>query len=251
MTTPGATSSPELEFRAVTFSYGRLAVLQGLDLAVNPGEVVGFLGVNGAGKTTTFLLATGFLSPRSGTVRTAGCDPRGSRQWCARVGAVYSGSGHYNRLSVRRNLAFFAGLYGVKADLDSHLAAYGLSGYANTPVGRLSHGYRQRLSLARATVHGPRLLLLDEPSDGLDPAATDQLYRSIRTFAQQGGAVLLTSHRVEEVEQLCHRVVLLSEGVACLSGTPEELGGGQPGGLRGKLLSLGELHWQETPELSR
>jgi ABC-2 type transport system ATP-binding protein len=229
-----------LEFSAVTFAYGDRAVLQGLDLRVTPGELVGFLGVNGAGKTTTFLLATGFLQPDSGSITVAGCDPRRSRAWCARVGVVTSGSGHYNRLSVRRNLAFFASLYGVRQDLDAHLKAYGLSDYANTPAGRLSHGYRQRLSLARATVHQPRLLLLDEPSDGLDPAATDDLHRFLQRFTEQGGGVLLTSHRVEEVESLCHRVVLLAEGVARLNGTPQQLAADQPGGLRAKLLAMGK-----------
>lgn len=231
--------STGLEFRAVAFAYGSHQVLKGLDLVVNPGEVVGFLGVNGAGKTTTFLLATGFLQPDRGEVRIAGHDPRRSRDWCRGVGVVNSGSGHYNRLSVRRNLAFFASLYGVRADLDAHLEAYGLTAYANKPAGQLSHGYRQRLSLARATVHRPRLLLLDEPSDGLDPAASADLHESVRRFAGEGGGVLMTSHRVEEVEALCHRVVLLSEGVAVLEGSPQDLGAGHPGGLRGRLLALG------------
>lgn len=227
-----------LEFRAVAFAYGSQHVLKGLDLKVDPGEVVGYLGVNGAGKTTTFLLATGFLQPSSGEVRIAGHDPRRSRAWCASVGVVSSGAGHYNRLSVRRNLAFFASLYGVKADLDAHLKAYGLADYANKSAGQLSHGYRQRLSLARATVHKPRLLLLDEPSDGLDPGASEELHQSIRRFAEEGVGVLMTSHRVEEVEALCQRVVLLSDGRAALEGTPAELGQGA-GGLRARLLSLG------------
>lgn len=232
---------PGLEFRAVAFSYGSQQVLKGLNLSVKPGEVVGFLGVNGAGKTTTFLLATGFLKPASGEIRVAGVDPRASRAWCREVGVVNSGAGHYNRLSVRRNLAFFASLYGVRVDLDAHLEAYGLSGYASKPAGQLSHGYRQRLSLARATVHRPRLLLLDEPSDGLDPAASAELHDSIRRFVADGGGVLMTSHRVEEVESLCQRVVLLSEGVAVLEGSPSALGEDAPGGggLRARLLALG------------
>ena len=240
-----------LQFRAVAFAYGSQHVLKGLDLNVDPGEVVGYLGVNGAGKTTTFLLATGFLQPSAGDVRIAGHDPRRSRAWCGSVGVVSSGAGHYNRLSVRRNLAFFASLYGVKADLDldAHLKAYGLTDYANKPAGQLSHGYRQRLSLARATVHKPRLLLLDEPSDGLDPGASEELHQSIRRFAEEGVGVLMTSHRVEEVEALCQRVVLLSDGRSALEGTPTELGHGT-GGLRARLLSLGGfgVARQETPD---
>lgn len=240
MAEPGA----GLEFRAVAFAYDDHQVLRGLDLSVNPGEVVGFLGVNGSGKTTTFLLATGFLTPTAGEIRIAGYSPRLSRKWCSKVGVVNSGAGHYNRLSVRRNLAFFASLYGVRPDLETHMKAYGLAGFANKPAGQLSQGYRQRLSLARATVHSPRLLLLDEPSDGLDPGATEELHESVRRFAEGGGGVLLTSHRVEEVESLCHRVVLLSQGVASLQGTPAEIGGGLPGGLRAKLLALGGFERQ-------
>jgi ABC-2 type transport system ATP-binding protein len=228
-----------LDFRAVAFAYGSQQILNGLNLHVRPGEVVGFLGVNGSGKTTTFLLATGFLAPSSGSIKIAGFAPRSSRQWCAKVGVVNSGAGHYNRLTVRRNLAFFASLYGAQLDLEAHMRAYGLSAVANKPAGQLSQGYRQRLSLARATVHQPRLLLLDEPSDGLDPGATEELHQSVRRFADGGGGVLLTSHRVEEVETLCHRVVLLADGVATLQGTPQELGGGEPGGLRARLLAMG------------
>lgn len=228
----------ELHFRSVAFSYGAHPVLQGLSLSVGPGEVVGFLGINGSGKTTTFLLATGFLQPASGEIRIAGVAPRRSKAWCASVGVVHSAAGHYNRLSVRRNLAFFASLYGVRPDLDAHLEAHGLGAVANKPAGQLSQGYRQRLSLARATVHSPRLLLLDEPSDGLDPGATEELHQMVRRFAEQGGGVLLTSHRVDEVEALCQRVVLLSEGVARLQGSPAELGQGS-GGLRARLLQLG------------
>jgi ABC-2 type transport system ATP-binding protein len=159
---------------------------------------------------------------------------------------VNSGAGHYNRLSVRRNLSFFASLYGVKVDLEAHLKAYGLQDYADRPAGQLSQGYRQRLSLARATVHSPRLLLLDEPSDGLDPGATEELHQMVRRFAEGGGGVLLTSHRVEEVESLCGRVVLLCDGVARLQGSPQELGGGAAGGLRARLLELGGFGAREV-----
>ena len=120
----------------------------------------------------------------------------------------------------------------------AHLNRHGLSEMAERPAGHLSQGFRQRLSLARATLHRPQLLLLDEPSDGLDPRATDELHESIQEFASEGGAILLTSHRVEEVEALCHRVVLLSEGAALTEGTPAELSSAEDGGLRGKLRAL-------------
>ena len=227
-----------LEFDSVAFSYPKTPVLRGLSLRVAAGEIVGFLGINGSGKTTTFLLATGVLSPESGSIRLLGHEPRSSRGWCSRVGVVHSGVGHYNRLTVRRNLEFFAGLQGVKPNLENHLTTYGLADVASKTAGQLSQGYRQRLALARATVHSPDLLLLDEPSDGLDPSASDDLHQSVRDFAAKGGGVLLTSHRVEEVESLCHRVVLLSDGAALMEGTPEALAQGVEGGLRQTLRSL-------------
>ncbi len=235
-----------LQFDNVAFAYGSVAVLKGLDLRVEPGQVVGFLGVNGSGKTTTFLLATGFLAADSGQVSVMGVDPRTSKAWSSQVGVVHSGAGHYGRLSVRRNLSFFAELYGIKPDLEAHMARHGLTEYANRPAGQLSTGYRQRLSLARATLHSPRLLLLDEPSDGLDPAASEELFLLVKAFADGGGAVLMTSHRVEEVERLCQEVVLLSEGVASWRGSPSQLSAGTPGGLRAKLLALGGFSAGET-----
>lgn len=202
--------------------------------------MVGFLGVNGSGKTTTFLLATGFLTPTQGEILIAGVHPKVDKSWSSQVGVVHSGAGHYARLSVRRNLAFFAELHGSAIDLDVHLARYGLTAFANRPAGQLSKGYQQRLNLARATLHSPKLLLLDEPSDGLDPGATEDLYEDIKRFAAEGGGVLMTSHRVEEVETLCETVVLLDEGLAALTGTVEEVAGPGARGLRGKLLALAE-----------
>lgn len=222
----------------VHFSYPDQHVLKGLSFKVEAGEIVGFLGVNGCGKTTTFRLATGLFRPNAGELRLAGVDPHRSKAWCTQVGVVFSGAGHYQRLSVRRNLTFFANLYGVSIDLDAHMAAYGLEVMAGRAVSKLSTGYRQRLSLARATLHQPNLLLLDEPSDGLDPQATDDLHAFLRAFVASGGSVLFTTHRIEEVEALCDRVVLLAKGVAAFDGPPSELGD-QEGSLRASLLALG------------
>lgn len=230
-----------LKFDQVAFAYGGHRVLRDLSLSIYPEEIVGFLGVNGSGKTTTFLLATGFLEPDSGEISVLGYSPRRSRAWCSQVGVVNSGAGHYGRLTVRRNLAFFAELYGVRPDLEAHMAEYGLTAYADRPASELSQGYRQRLALARATLHRPRLLLLDEPSDGLDPAASHELHQNLRRFVAKGGAVLLTSHRIEEVESLCHRISLLCDGAVVTEGSGEQLGGQGAGGVRAKLLELGGI----------
>lgn len=224
-----------LELQQVGFSYdGETSVLKDLSFSVAAGEITGYLGINGSGKTTTFLLCTGFLTPDQGTVTILGDCPTRSSGWKRRVGVVSSRPGHYGRLSVRRNLSFFAELYGTTIDLDAHLKRHGLCDYADKPAGQLSQGYRQRLTLARATVHQPELLLLDEPADGLDPGATEELYDHLRAFRESGGGVLLTSHRVEEVERLCDRVLLLDAGQVQCQGTPEELAG--EGTLRQRLM---------------
>ncbi|MFA7480182.1 MAG: heme ABC exporter ATP-binding protein CcmA [Vulcanimicrobiota bacterium] len=228
-----------LSFDAVSFSYYKTPVLQSVSFQVSSGEIVGYLGVNGAGKTTTFLLATGLLRPHSGQIRIADCDPARSKSWSYKVGVLTSGAGLYPRLSVRRNLSFFAELYGRKVDLDQHLESHGLKEFADKPAGQLSQGFRRRLALARATIHQPELLLLDEPADGLDPQGTEHLHLRLKAFADNGGAVVFTSHRLEEVERLCHRILILSDGVIALEGTPAELTQSSNGkGLRELVLGL-------------
>lgn len=202
---------------------------------------MGFLGVNGAGKTTTFLLASGLLTPAEGVVQIMGVDPSQDKSWTHKVGVLTAGAGLYPRLSVRRNLAFFAKLYGKTVDLDLHMKEHGLTEFADQKAGQLSQGFRRRLSLARATVHAPELLLLDEPAEGLDPAGTQHLHEYLRGFVKRGGAVLFTSHRLEEVERLCHRILLLDEGRISVEGTPESLNeAGGEGGLRKLILQLQE-----------
>ena len=169
----------------------------------------------------------------------AGVNPATDKQWSQKVGVMVSGGGLYPRLTVRRNLSFFAELHGLSPDLDQHISRHGLKDYADKPAGQLSQGYRRRLALARATLHSPKLLLLDEPADGLDPGATEELHEFLREFRDQGGSVMLSSHRLEEVERLCDRVALLSNGVIVSQGTPSELAA-QAGdrGLRGLILKL-------------
>ncbi len=226
---------PLLAIESLRFSYPGVRVLDALNLRVSSGEILGFVGANGAGKTTTFLLATGFLRPDAGQIRTCGVDPISSARWRPQVGLVLARSGHYGRLSVRRNLKFFADLYGVRLDLDAHMAQFGLSDVADKAVAQLSTGYRQRLTIARATVHSPRLLLLDEPTDGLDPTSTDELHREVQRWKEKGIGVLLTSHRLDEVEQLCTRIVVLKDGRAIFDGSPQEVRE-RAGSLRGLLV---------------
>lgn len=214
-----------LTFESVEFDYPGTRVLRGLSLSVGPGEVVGFLGVNGSGKTTTFLLATGIHRPKAGRVALFGEEPDKGKRWTEKTGVLFSGGGLYPRLTVRRHLLFFAALRGIRVDLEEHLRRHGLTDVANKKSAQLSHGYRRKLALACATVHAPELLLLDEPSDGLDPGATEDLHEFLKRHRESGKSVLLTSHRLEEVERVCDRLVLLSGGRVVKQGTPEELQG--------------------------
>lgn len=228
-----------LSFSQVSFSYPKTPVLTGLSFSVDEGEIVGFLGVNGAGKTTSFLLASGLLRPDSGTVLTRGFNPSSTKEWSYSTGVMMAGADLYPRLTVRRNLAFFAELYGKTVDIDAHLEAHGLREHAGKRAGQLSQGFRRRLALARATIHGPDFLMLDEPADGLDPGGTEALHSYLREFRDSGGGVVFTSHRLEEVERLCDRILVLSGGVIAIQGSTEELNeqsGGE--GLRGLILKL-------------
>lgn len=215
--------APLLEFESVSYAYSSDPVLKDLSFAIHPGEIVAYLGINGAGKTTTFLLSTGLLLPAQGVVRILGQSPSANKKWTHQVGCLMSGDGLYPRLTVQRNLAFFGELYGIKPDLEEHLRKHGLAKYAKRPAGQLSQGYRRRLAMARATLHNPRLLLLDEPADGLDPGATEELHSQLRQFREQGGSVMLTSHRVEEVERLCDRILLLEGGTIVYEGSPADI----------------------------
>ena len=228
-----------LRFSNVSFSYTNTPVLNDLSFSVTEGEIVGFLGVNGAGKTTSFLLATGLLRPDTGLVETAGYNPAKTKSWTHSVGVMMAGAGLYPRLTVARNLSFFAELYGIEVDIAAHLRRHSMEEQLHKKARHLSHGYQRRLALARATLHSPRMLLLDEPADGLDPGATESLHDFLKEYRKGGGAVVLTSHRLEEVERLCDRILVLSEGKIVVSGSPSELNekvGGQ--GLRALILKI-------------
>ena len=218
-------SPPALEIQDLRRSFSGRPALLGLSLTVRVGEVFGLLGPNGAGKTTTVRLATGQLRPDGGTLRVLGrdpaADPRGVR---STIGVMLEEPGHYERLPVRSNLALFARLYGAPmARVDELLDLVGLADRAREPVARLSRGMRQRLALARALVGGPRVLFLDEPTSGLDPHAARGVRRLVRSFSEEGGTVFLTTHLLEEAEELCHRVGILDRGRLVALGNPQDL----------------------------
>jgi ABC-2 type transport system ATP-binding protein len=193
--------------------------LDRVSFSVEPGEAVGLLGPNGAGKTTCVRILTGLLAPSAGTAIVCGFDAtRDPDRLHACVGVSFGGdSGLYTRLSGLDNLRYFASMYGSAgraADRLSYrlLDRVGLAERAADRVETYSRGMRQRLHIARALLHDPRVLLLDEPSSGLDPDHARQLRELVSTLSAEGRAILLTTHDMLEAEQVCQRVVILREG---------------------------------------
>ncbi|MET0235286.1 MAG: ABC transporter ATP-binding protein [Kibdelosporangium sp.] len=198
-----------VETTALTKQFGGIAAVKDLDLTVRAGEVYGFLGPNGAGKTTTLRMLLGLIRPTSGTVRLLG-EPPGN---LARVGALIEGPAFYPYLSGRRNLLVLADHAGVgRSKVDQVLATVGLTGRAADRYSTYSLGMKQRLGLAAALLKDPRLLILDEPTNGLDPAGMADMRVTIRDLAADGCAVLLSSHLLTEVEQVCDRVGVITAG---------------------------------------
>lgn len=192
---------------------GRPAV-QDLTFSVRQGEIFGFLGPNGAGKSTTLRLLLGLLPPDTGRARVAGFDCwRESKRVHQLCGVAFEISNLYERMTARENLTFFARLTGRgRADVDWALEAVGLAERAHENVQSFSRGMRQRLILARAMLHRPRLLFLDEPTAGLDPNSAADIRALIAAFGRQGTTIFLTTHDMVEAETLCHRIGILHQG---------------------------------------
>jgi ABC-2 type transport system ATP-binding protein len=203
---------------------GRAAV-DGISFSVEQGEIFGFLGPNGAGKTTTIRVLTGQLLPSSGSARVAGYDCASQAQSLKPlIGVVGEQQNLYDRLSGRENLAFFARLFGVSSGrVDDVLAQVGLSNRAKESVKIYSNGMKQRLLIARALLNQPQVLFLDEPTRGLDPGAARDIRRAVATLARDGTTVFLTTHYMEEADQLCSRVAFLNEGRIVALDTPQNL----------------------------
>lgn len=197
--------------------YDNTVALDGVDLAVAPGTHLLLAGANGAGKTTLLRLLTGLTGPSAGTVRIDGEDPRRSRLR-QRLGLLSHQTQLYDDLTVRENLRFFARLYGAPPGAaDAALAGVGLAGRADTRVGVLSRGLQQRAALARATLHGPEVLLLDEPFTGLDGAASSAVAASLsERVASADCSTVVVTHRADQVAAIANRVVVLRQGRVAL-----------------------------------
>jgi len=196
----------------------RLEAVRNVSLAISPGEVLAFLGPNGAGKTTTIKMIAGLIWPDEGWVRIAGRDPHRDPQALGMLGAVLEGNRNlYWRLTPEENLEYFGMLKGldrrtVRQRSSKLLEQFGLLEKRRTPVQTLSRGMQQKLALAVALVHQPRLMLLDEPTLGLDVKATETVKSLIRQIAQEGHAILLTTHQLQVAEALADRVAIIHKG---------------------------------------
>ncbi len=218
-----------IEATGLTKKYGDFTAVDHLDLRVRSGEVFGLLGPNGAGKTTTILMILGLTEPTAGQVRVLGMDP--SRQPLsvkANVGYLPEEVGFYEELTTRENLSYIARLNGLSSDetrsrIDAALERVGLTGAAEQPVATLSHGMRQRLGVAEVLIKRPRLIILDEPTQGLDPERTREFLQIISGLKEEGITILLSSHQLHQVQAVCDRVGLFHQGRMVLEGAVSDL----------------------------
>jgi ABC-2 type transport system ATP-binding protein len=209
--------------RALTKAYGPETGVFGLDLRVRRGEVYGFLGPNGSGKTTTMRMLVGLVRPTSGEAVVAGRAP-GSRSGLARIGALIESPALYPHLSVRDNLRLLARYAGVRAArVDEVLDEVDMTSRAGTPFRSCSLGMRQRTAVGAALLKDPDLLILDEPTNGLDPAGVVGMRELVGRLRSAHRTVLLSSHVLAEVEQLCDRVGVIQQGRLVAEGTVQEL----------------------------
>jgi ABC-2 type transport system ATP-binding protein len=213
-----------LEITSLRKRYGRRPAVDDLSLRVAEGEIFGILGPNGAGKTTTVECAEGLRRPDGGTVRVFGIDPyRDRREARTLVGAQLQESELQDKLTVAEALDLYASFYPRHADLEALLHRLGLTEKRNSRYRKLSGGQKQRLSIALALVGRPRLVVFDELTTGLDPAARRESWRLVEELRDDGITVLLVTHYADEAERLCDRVALLRAGRVAACGRPEEL----------------------------
>jgi ABC-2 type transport system ATP-binding protein len=214
-----------IEAAQLTRYFNGLCAVDHISFRVDPGEVFGFLGPNGAGKTTTIRMLTGQLRPTDGCASVMGLDVVRQRlDLSPHIGMVWESQNLYERLSAYDNLLFCARLYGVeRRRVEEVLAFVGLTARAKDRPKEYSHGMKQRLLIARALLHGPKVLFLDEPTRGLDPGVAREIRGLISDLARDGTTVFLTTHYMEEADRLSDRVAILDQGKIVALDTPQTL----------------------------
>ena len=222
-------SGPVLRAVGLRKVYGDFVAVDRVDLEIGRGEIVGLLGPNGAGKTTTISMMVGLVPPTSGDLLVEGRSVRRDPVWVrSRVGLVPDSPGFYDGMTAWENLWITARLNGVREDsrIQDAISRVGLSGWEDVAVGKFSKGMKQRLGIADALLKSPSVLLLDEPTAGLDPGGSDEVLRLIRSLADgEGMAVLMSSHLLHQVEWVCDRVAVMDRGRVIAQGTLDQLVG--------------------------
>jgi len=236
-----------ITIRGLAKQYGDHRAVDGLDLDIHEGEVFALLGPNGAGKTTTVEILEGFRSRDGGEVTVLGTDPQGApRRWRNRIGIVLQTTGGLDLLTPREALASTAKVYRDPRDVDEVVSAVGLSDKADARIVGLSGGQRRRLDVGLGIVGRPELLFLDEPTTGFDPQARRDFWDLIRSLADDGTTILLTTHYLDEAEQLADRVGVIAAGRLLALDTPTALGGRQGEEATVSWEEAGERRWVRT-----
>jgi len=215
-----------IETFGLSRNFGKTAAVEDLTLTIEAGEVLGFLGPNGAGKTTTIRMLAGMIAPTKGYAIVAGHrTDRDVEQLHEIIGILTQTPGLYDRLSARRNLEYFASFYPsveAQSQVEKYLKLMGLWERRDGKVGTFSKGMKQRLALARALVHEPKVLFLDEPTAGLDPEAAGEVRQLIRTLREEGRTIFVSTHNLTEAEVVCSRIAVIHTRLLALD-TPEQL----------------------------
>jgi ABC-2 type transport system ATP-binding protein len=242
-------SSPAIEVRDLRKAYGELEAVRGIEFSVHRGEIYGLLGPNGAGKTSTVEILEGYRERTSGTVSVLGYDPQTRPlELRRRVGVVLQSSGIYGHVTVTEVVRHFAGFYPHPRDVAEVVELVGLSDKRDERTRKLSGGQRRRLDLALALIGDPELIFLDEPTTGFDPAARRTAWETIRSLKDLGKTVLLTTHYLDEAQELADRVAIIKGGKILAEGSPAQLGVGGNSRYRVAYIDHGEPVIQETDD---
>ncbi|MGN6274171.1 MAG: ATP-binding cassette domain-containing protein [Protaetiibacter sp.] len=220
------TTQNVVEVRGLHKRYKDLEAVRGIDFDIRRGETFALLGPNGAGKSTTIEILEGYRDRTGGEVRVLGIDPRhATLAWKAQLGIVLQSTGESGTATVREQLRHFAGLYPNPRDVEEVIAAVGLEEKATTRIAKLSGGQKRRVDVALGIIGRPELLFLDEPTTGFDPEARRQFWALIRSLRDEGTTILLTTHYLDEAQQLADRGGIIAGGELVAIGAIDELGG--------------------------
>ena len=217
-----------IEINHLTKSYGALKAVDDISFTVEPGQVLGFLGPNGAGKSTTMKMITGFLTPTSGSIRVCGHDVESAPVAAkACMGYLPEGAPSYAEMTVRSFLDFIANVRGLEGELrkrrlDDVIQRLALAGVLEQAIETLSKGFKRRVGLAQALLHDPQVLILDEPTDGLDPNQKHQV-RTLISEMSKDKIIVISTHILEEVDAVCNRAIIISSGRMLADDTPKNL----------------------------